>query len=192
MEQFMNLNSSFCRLFVATVLACGSTWTFAQNSLTNSGFESGNLTGWNSGSGGVITTAQAHGGTYSLAAFGTDYVSQSFAAVSVSDIDELSFWVKRTDGPLNLFSFRYSDGTSGSTLIDAFGESNDWMKFDVQPLLDVSKSLVGIQVYGTTSGPAYLDDLKLVVTAVPEAETFAMMLVGLALIGSVVRRRKTA
>lgn len=149
------------------------------------------MTGWSAGAGGVLTNAEAHSGAYSYAALDRYFVSQSFAAILVSDIFELSFWVKRIGGPFNSFRFTYSDGSSDSTLFVALGLSDDWMYFDVKPDLDASKSLVGIQVFGTSPGPAYLDDLRLVpVAAVPEMETFAMLLAGLALIGAVVTRRK--
>lgn len=44
-------------------------------------------------------------------------------------------------------------------------------------------------VFGNTSTPSYFGSYGLTVTAVPEAETWAMMLVGVGLVGYQVRRR---
>lgn len=44
--------------------------------------------------------------------------------------------------------------------------------------------------FGTGLGSLKVDDVQISVTAVPEPETYAMMLAGLGLIGTIVRRRK--
>ena len=44
--------------------------------------------------------------------------------------------------------------------------------------------------FGTGLGSLKVDDVQISVTAVPEPETYAMMLAGLGLMGTIARRRK--
>jgi len=156
--------------------------------LTNGGFETGNISPWYQGNGSpVITNAEAHGGSYSVSAFGSDLIRQDFAAVLVEDITEVSFWVKRIGGVFDSVQFFYEDGTVGNTLISDFSTS-DWAFFDVTGFLDAGKYLVGFGVYGTSPGPAYLDDFT--IEAVPEPESIALLGLGLMII-SFVRKRQT-
>ncbi|CAF1299212.1 unnamed protein product [Adineta steineri] len=61
--------------------------------LTNGGFESSpTLTGWNTGSGGVISSAQSHSSSHSFYASSSTSISQSFSAIS-GVIYTVSYWV---------------------------------------------------------------------------------------------------
>lgn len=164
MLNFALTRSLATQLFAAGVLALAG--TSANAGLVNSSFETGTLAGWSTNSA-VITTAQAHTGSYSVAAMGGDFVRQNFAAVDVSDVVSLSFWVRRLQGGnLDYVQFFYSDASSNNYMVNTLGNGNtDWAFFDLTSQLTSGKQLTGFLVYGTSSGPAYLDDFSLTTTA---------------------------
>ncbi|NGZ88400.1 FxDxF family PEP-CTERM protein [Duganella aceris] len=65
----------------------------------------------------------------------------------------------------------------------------DYWTFDLTSLTSTVHHLV---VTGTPMGGAFVGSLDLNVTAVPEPETYGMMLVGLGLVGAIARRRNKA
>jgi hypothetical protein len=98
---------------------------------------------------------------------GNDFISQTFAPVSVSDITAVSFWAIRSDGPYDTYVFSYSDGTSQLFTADGTGDTG-WTFFDVTSNLTAGKSLIGFEIFGTTPGTAFLDDLSITTaSAVP-------------------------
>jgi hypothetical protein len=163
----------------------------ASNVLTNAGFESGSLAPWTANSGTpTVTSAQAHTGTYSVAEFSSDQVKQTFSAIATSDISEVSFWALRDGGPLDAYTFFYSDSTTANFLLNATGTSG-WNQYNVTSNLAAGKSLTGFAIFGTTSGPTYLDDFLINTgAAVPEPSTWAMMLLGFGAIGFAMRRSR--
>lgn len=155
--------------------------------LLNAGFEDGSLANWNA-SGAVLSNAQARTGLYSASAFGSDSIRQNFAAIATSQITEVSFWILRADGPFSSYRFLYSDNTTGFFLANGIGTSG-WRFFNVTANLAANKNLVGFEIFGTTPGPAYLDDFTINVGAIPEPASWAMMISGFGLIGAAARRR---
>lgn len=168
----------------------------AHAGLVNSSFETGSLSGWTTNAA-TVTNSQAHTGTYSVSAFGGDYVRQDFAAIAVADITELSFWVRRRQGGnLDFTQFFYSDGTNSSYMFNTLGNGNtDWAFADLTSQLTAGKSLVGFLVYGTSSGPAYLDDFTLATKStgtLPEPTSVLLGGIAAAAAALATRRRRAA
>jgi hypothetical protein len=178
-------------VIAAVALASLSVPAQASNVLTNAGFESGSLAPWTTNSGTpTVTSAQAHTGTYSVAEFSSDQVKQTFSAIATSDISEVSFWALRDGGPFDQYTFFYSDSTSANFLLDALGASG-WNQYNVTSNLAAGKSLTGFAIFGTSPGPAYLDDFVINTgAAVPEPSTWAMVLLGFGAIGFAMRRSR--
>ena len=154
----------------------------AQNILVNAGFETGVLDPWYaSNNNPFVTSDEAHSGTYSVAAFGSDEVRQDFAAIAATTITEVSVWIKRAGGPFDQYTFYYSDGSSVNHLLS--GQGDDWQQFDLTSNLDLSKELTGFSIFGTSSGPAYMDDF--VITPAPAS----IALMGLGGLAATRRRR---
>ncbi len=163
------------------ICACAGT-AIARNVIVNPGFESGSLPPWFGDSGApTVTNAEAHSGLYSAAAFGGDSIRQDFAAISAATISEVSVWVKRAGGAFNQYSFYYDDNTSGTFLI--IGSGNDWGQHNLTSNLDTTKNLTGFSIFGTSSGPAYMDDFVIV----PSPGTIALLGMGGLMAG---RRRR--
>ncbi len=163
--------------------------TEAGEILINPGFETGSLGPWFADFGSpVVTTDEAHTGLFSVAAFGDESIRQNFAPVATADISVVSFWVKRLDGPFDQYSFYYDDATSEDLLVS--GSSDDWTFFDVTAELDAGKNLIGFSIFGTTSGPAYLDDFSIQSTGViPEPSSAILAGVGVLSLALAARRR---
>ncbi|MEO5957701.1 MAG: hypothetical protein ABIR80_01140, partial [Opitutaceae bacterium] len=181
-------STAFRRLSTLAAIFAAVVSAHATNILVNPGFETGAFAPWTtSGGTGVITNTEAHSGTFSFAAFSSDEVTQTFAPVATSAISELSFWGKRNGGLFDLIILSYSDASSENVLVNTTGQGNGWTFVNITGDLDAGKSLVGFRIYGTTSGPAYLDDFKIeVATAtVPEsAATLPLLALGLVGIGA--------
>ncbi len=169
-------------------LILGSSSAAATNILVNAGFETGALSPWVIGNGSpVVTTDEAHTGIYSVAAFGPDQIRQTFSPVSTTAVSEVSLWVKRAGGPFDSYSFLYEDGLSETFFLEGTGDN--WGFFNLTSNLNLTKSLIGFQIFGTTSGPAYLDDFTIdVASSVPVSATLGLLMIGLASIGY--QRRK--
>lgn len=135
--------------------------------------------------------------------------------LTVGDTPVLSFWAKGTAGATGnvTFALRYLDGV-GNILYDSLSRSfsgqintsaYSQITFmgGVVPVgasaafLEFSQAIgpVGTGPAGENwfAGQVLLDDVNLAVTAaVPEPETYAMMLAGLALMGGLMRRRRAS
>jgi hypothetical protein len=132
--------------------------------------------------------------------------------LTVGDTPVLTFWAKGTPGATGnaTFQLQYLDGT-GNILYNSgsqsFGGSINTSTYSqitfaggVVPVGATAAYLQLIQAIGPIgTGPAgenwfagriNIDDVNLAVAAVPEPESYAMMLAGLGVVGGVVRRRR--
>lgn len=182
--------SSFRRALVATALSgFALSASAATNLFVNPGFEAGSLTGWITNA--HLDNTQAHTGNFSASGISYEYLSQDFTPTAVAQISDLSFWARRDGGLFDSVQFRYSDGSTQNHLVNTIGGSSAWTQINLTSQLQAGKSLSGFLIYGTSPGPAYFDDFQLI-SAVPEAETYAMLLAGLGALGLISRRRKAA
>lgn len=174
----------FQKVALAVVVYVCAGAAVAQNVLVNPGFETGSLAPWFADFGSpFVTSSEAHSGLFSAAGFGGDSIRQDFAPVPAASIDEVSVWIKRAGGAFDQYSFYYDDNTSGTFLINDIGGGDDWKQHFLTANLDLSKNLTGFSIFGTSSGPAYMDDF--IITPSPGAAA----LLGLGGLMTVRRRR---
>lgn len=190
---------------VASTLFAAGPGAHAANILANAGFETGGLSPWYQsidGGGAVnwgVDTLDSHSGTYSAVDDGNKELQQDFAATAASSITQVSFWMRHpNEGTAPMaYDFFYSDHTSQE--FSLFSSSTNWQFFDVTSQLDTSKSLTGFGLWGYYSGAGTgqvtrYDDVTINVGggAVPEPESWALMIGGLGLAGAALRRRRQA
>lgn len=115
-------------------------------------------------------------------------------AIVGTGLVQLSFWYAASaadSGNTNEIKFSLGD-FKGSVLNQAVN-STEWQQFTSQPILLKSNgnNTLSFSAAGKADGiGGYIGNV--VVAAVPEPETYAMMLAGLGLVGAVARRRKQA
>lgn len=105
---------------------------------------------------------------------------------------ELSFWFSAREGVAagsNGLNYSFGD-LSGTVLANVAGTTgNVWQQYTGLVYLNGATNLVFSATGKSDSYGGSLDNVS--VTAVPEPQTYAMMLAGLALMGSMARRRKS-
>lgn len=172
------------------LLALGQA-AFGANILLNPGFEDGILSPWSNDNdfcggctwGAINTDAQS--GVWSAEVDGNRLLFQSFSAISVNLISEVSFWARHPDGGADMaMLFRYDDATEDERAVSTSGAA--WEFFDVTSFLTPGKNLVGFGVYGNSGALARFDNALVDAErqngggSVPEPATFALMGAGLA------------
>lgn len=175
-------------VLVAALLAASAS-SQATNLFVNPGFETGDFTGWTDGGGAFVTNIEAHTGQFAFSGFAGGNVVQTFIPVATSSISELSFWGKRSGGLFDAIELIYSDNSTELVLVNMIGGGDDWTFINITGDLDAGKLLTSFQIFGTSPGPAFLDDFNLQVAAAPEPASLALLGLGLAGLGFS-RRRK--
>lgn len=126
--------------------------------LDNPGFEDGIFDPWTSNSGATFVTIDSYDGSWAAETEGNYYVRQDLLSPApVASLYTASFWTWHDDdSAAQSIEWGYSDGSADSTLL--FGdELIGWVQVDLLPLLDLSKDLSWIQVWGYSGGGALVD-----------------------------------
>jgi hypothetical protein len=113
---------------------------------------------------------------------GNRLLEQTFAAIPVADISEVSFWMRHPDGGSAVAAFfAYSDSSSQEVLLSTDG---NWNFFNITSSLAAGKSLTGFGVYGNSGALARFDDAVVnTASGVPEPGTWMLLSFGVGAIG---------
>ena len=173
---------------------------------------------WLQAASGYTRSTDAHSGSFSAqlasAAFNAAVMLQNsieqggLPALTVNDTPTLSFWAKGNAGGTGnvLFALRYLDGVgnilanSNNQFFQGAINATSWSQITYNlgavpagataAFIEFSQGIGPIDA-GNPAGKVLIDDLYLGVAApVPEPESYAMMLAGLGVVGSIVRRRR--
>jgi hypothetical protein len=118
------------------------------NVLINPGFETGSLPPWTTNNW-LVTSDDAHSGTYSAEDIGNYWVRQDFAPIPVGDINSISFWTKQPEEAIQAVDFYYSVTDYDEFLVFP---GADWTFFDITGELRGVGSLQAIRIWGYTGG----------------------------------------
>ena len=174
---------------------------------------------WLQAAGGYTRSTDAHTGSFSAQlmspAFNAAVMLQNsveqggLPALTVGDTPTLSFWAKGNAGGTGnvLFALRYLDGVgnilanSNNQFFQSLINTSTWSQITynlgavpvgaVAAFIEFSQGIGPIDA-GNPAGKVLIDDLYLSVTAVPEPESYAMLMAGLGGIGFLIRRRRPA
>ena len=201
---------SFKKSFVCAVMAVCAFSAQASNLVVNGSFEQISATNTqNAGSWGIYNSIVGWSGTPDIevrdsvagnAQQGSNYVeldtnnnSGMFQTITGTGWYELSFWYSarmNVAAGSNGLGFTFGN-LSGQVLTNTAGapSGNVWQQYTGLVLLNGATSLMFHAAGTSDSLGGSLDNVS--VTAVPEPESYAMMLAGLALMGTIARRRKS-
>lgn len=149
-----------------------------------------------SSSASAAVTVPGAGGTYSVAAYGdkpgTGGIPQYLTfelAVKFNSLDftSLAVWLQTSANTGLLYGFGVSHAVTATS---DFFSTLEWAGID--SVRDAQGNLVSNWSVTSASGFDYSHGYAEQVASVPEAETYAMMLAGLGVVGWAVRRRKLA
>lgn len=174
---------------------------------------------WLQAASGYSLSTDARTGTYSAQlmspAFNAAVMLQnsieqgSLPPLTVGDTPTLSFWAKGSAGGTGnvLFALRYLDGVgnikanSGNVFFQGSINERTWTEITytlaggvpvgaTAAFIEFSQGIGPIEA-NLPAGKVLIDDLYLGVAAIPEPSTYALMLLGLAGVGYIARRRRS-
>lgn len=144
------------------LLAVSATFHAQALPIKNGGFETGDLTGWEAFPAGVVTSAEAYGGSFSLELDPGCIVYQELD--TLKRFGELEFYAKAddrlTDDTAAAFVV-YRDGSSIGVEFGATLSDTHWTKVTFR--LDNTKRVSGVLIWTTKSTPTpiYIDHVGL-------------------------------
>ena len=188
------------KIAFATLLAVSAFSANAATELvTNGNFETGTFAGWtksgNASLSDVISNTTTSNHTYlwrSGATGSSAYISQVLGT-QANYTYTLSFDIFNSAvSSTNADAVSFSAAFNGNVVYGFKNEKRNWDHITITGLKATGAATE--LKFGARNDPSFirLDNVSVQVTAVPEPETYAMMLAGLGLMGLIARRRKAA
>ena len=125
------------------------------NSLVNSGFETGDLTAWDT-SGWTVSIADPLRGKWCAKSSANVWLEQFFDPIAVSDITAVMVWMRQPDQLASAVHLIYGPTDHDQIL---YYPGADWTLIDMTPDLRSSGSLMGVRIYGNNLGLTYIDEV---------------------------------
>ena len=157
-----------------------------------------NLTGWTGGSNGIELRNKVAGEAQDRNNFvelDTTKNSTMYQTITGTGWVTLSFWYSARPNTGATNGLGYSLGTFSGSVLHGVSNStsvNDWQQFTRVVNLGTSPTSLELKFYAEGPSDSYggsIDNIS-VTSAVPEPESYVMLLAGMGLIGAVARRRQ--
>ena len=142
-------------LGMVVVAFAGVAGSEAAEVLTNPGFETGSFTPWTTDGTWGIETSNCHSGSYCASDIGNYYIRQTFTGVPGNTIGSITVWIRQPDPQGSLIILRYSDNTNDGS--GPLSPTTSWTQFDMTSVLNRSKTLTAIEIWGFVNGDTIPD-----------------------------------